>query len=120
MPDPVSAPEIVQSLASLSTATLGEVQGGIVDAPLRSLTIPCRLCGPALPVSIPSDDNLSVHHAIAKALPGSVLVVHCENGPTHGFWGEIAAIAAMERLLIRAGISFPAGGSLLAVARRAT
>jgi 4-hydroxy-4-methyl-2-oxoglutarate aldolase len=93
---------ILDSLRHLSTATIGEAQGnkGIIDAILKPLALSSRLCGPAFPVSIPSGDNLSVHHGLEKAPRGSVLVVQCQNGPTHGFWGEIATIAAMERGII--------------------
>ena len=89
---------IREPLGRRSTATLSEVQGGlgIVDAPIRPLFVPCRTAGPAFPVSLPVGDNLSVHHALARAPHGSVLVVSC--GDTgHGFWGEIMTVAALAR-----------------------
>lgn len=87
-----------ESLGRRSTATLGEVQGGlgIIDAPIRPLFVPCRTAGPAFPVSLPVGDNLSLHHALARAPQGSVLAVTC--GDTgHGFWGEITTVAALAR-----------------------
>ena len=87
-----------EELGRVSTATLGEVQNGrgIIDAPLRPLAVPCHVAGPAFPVTLPAGDNLSVHHAIARAAAGSVLVVSCGDD-RHGFWGEIATVAAMAR-----------------------
>ena len=87
-----------EPLGRQSTATLGEVQGGlgIIDAPIRPLFVPCRTAGPAFPVALPVGDNLSLHHALARAPHGSVLTVTC--GDTgHGFWGEIATVAALAR-----------------------
>ena len=89
---------IREPLGRRSTATLSEVQGGlgIVDAPIRPHFVPCRTAGPAFPVSLPVGDNLSLHHALARAPHGSVLAVSC--GDTgHGFWGEIATVAALAR-----------------------
>jgi 4-hydroxy-4-methyl-2-oxoglutarate aldolase len=81
-----------------ATASLSEVQGGrgIIDAPLRPLFVPCRTTGPAFPVALPVGDNLSLHHALASAPHGSVLAVACGD-ISHGFWGEIATVAALAR-----------------------
>ena len=84
-----------------STATLGEVRGGlgIVEAPIRPLFVPCQIAGPAFPVTLPVGDNLSLHHALARAPRGSVLTVTC--GDTgHGFWGEITTVAAQARGIV--------------------
>ena len=85
-------------LKRASTATLGEVQQGrgIIEGAIRPLAVPCHLAGLAFPVTLPAGDNLSVHHAIARAAAGSVLVVSCGDD-RHGFWGEIATVAAMAR-----------------------
>ena len=90
--------ELRQELTRASTATLSEVQRGrgIIEAPLRPLVVSCHVAGPVFPVMLPAGDNLSVHHALARAPAGSVLVVSCEDD-RHGFWGEIATVAAMAR-----------------------
>lgn len=89
---------VAEQLGRQSTATLGEIQrgAGIIDAPIRPLFVPCRTAGPAFPIALPVGDNLSLHHALARAPHGSVLVVAC--GDTgHGFWGEIATVAGLAR-----------------------
>ena len=64
-------------------------------------------------VFLPTGDNLAVHHALARARPGDVLVVHCEGGVAHGFWGEITTTAARARGvaglhgLHKAGLRYP-------------
>src|SRR4051794_1631614 len=93
---------ITEELGRQATATLGEVQSGadIIDAPIRPLFTPCRAAGPAFTASLPLGQNLSVHHALAHAPRGSVLVVSCAGDCRHGFWGEIATVAAIARGIV--------------------
>jgi 4-hydroxy-4-methyl-2-oxoglutarate aldolase len=56
-----------------------------------------RICGPALTVSSPPIDNLTIHKAIYVAIPGDVLVVMVGGIYEAGYWGEIMTAAAKER-----------------------
>ncbi len=91
-----------ERLGHQSTATLGEVRKGIgiVHAAIRPVFVPCRAAGPAFPVDLPVGDNLSVHHALARAPRGSMLVVACNGATGHGFWGEITTTAALTRGIV--------------------
>lgn len=91
-----------EQLGLQSTATLGEVRkgSGIVQATIRPVFVPCRAAGPAFPVDLPVGDNLSIHHALARAPRGSILVVACNGATGHGFWGEITTTAALARGIV--------------------
>lgn len=58
-----------------------------------------ELAGPALPVRCPPGDNLVLHHALAGAAPGDVLVVDVGSGRGFGYWGDILSSAAQRRRL---------------------
>jgi 4-hydroxy-4-methyl-2-oxoglutarate aldolase len=112
--DPVSDPTVpdtvVAAASRLSSATLHEAAGrrGALPCTLKPLTREMRLCGRALPVRCPAGDNLWLHHALAAATPGDVLVVDTGAGVEFGYWGEIMATAAMVRgvagLIITGGV----------------
>lgn len=55
-----------------------------------------RAVGPAFTVQGIGGDNLALHRAVATAPAGSVLVVDLQ-GAAHGHWGEILAVAAIQR-----------------------
>jgi 4-hydroxy-4-methyl-2-oxoglutarate aldolase len=61
-----------------------------------------------LPVLSPVGDNLQLHHAVYVAEPGDVLVVDTCDTDEFGYWGEILAIAALQRgiagLVISGGV----------------
>ena len=42
-------------------------------------------------------DNLEIHHAVAAATAGEVLVAVVDGEPEHGWWGEVLTVAAMAR-----------------------
>src|SRR5207244_9753739 len=44
-----------------------------------------------------SGDNLVIHHALAGAGPGHILVVDLGGGTEAGHWGELMSIAAKAR-----------------------
>ena len=48
-------------------------------------------------VSCPARDNLMLHHAVAIATPGSVLVANAERYQYAGAWGEVLSVAAQAR-----------------------
>ena len=85
-------------MADPSVAALAEVAGAecVCDAGLRASWSGARLLGPAFPVAGVGGDNLVLHHAVAAAAPGDVLVVDAQGAPA-GHWGEILAVAAHTR-----------------------
>ena len=83
----------------LTPATLHEVFGrkGALPAALKPIAPAMRMAGWAFPVRCPAGDNLWIHHALAAAAPGDVLVVDVGPGTDYGYWGEIMATAALAR-----------------------
>lgn len=81
-----------------ATATLLEASGQRIDLDpsLRTLWPGARLVGPAFTVQGAAGDNLALHHAVAAAPAGSVLVADVGGGQ-HGHWGEVLAVAAQAR-----------------------
>lgn len=92
-----------------STATLSEASGLAValSPEVRAVWPGARLCGPAFTVQGAGGDNLALHHAVAQAPAGSVLVAD-HGGAGYGHWGEILTVAAQHRglrgLLIDGGV----------------
>ena len=86
-------------LIGLGTATIGEAwpAARLVDAPLRPLAPGMALAGAALPVRCRPGDNLALHHAIARAKAGDVLVVDYGASIDSGPFGEIMALACQMR-----------------------
>lgn len=93
------APEERHHLASFGAATLFEADRRVrAMAPeIAALYRPILLCGPAFTVSAVPGDNLAVHHALAEAPGGSVLVVSTGGELRKGFWGEVMTEAALAR-----------------------
>jgi len=91
-----TAPELES--AALPTATLHEASGrdGALPAAIKPVGPSMRLCGPAVTVSSPAGDNLSIHEALYMAEPGDVLVVKTGD-KDYGYWGEIMTVAAQVR-----------------------
>lgn len=93
-----------------STATLHEAVGrrGALPSAIKPVHAAMRVAGPAFPVRCPPGDNLWIHHALAQAAAGDVLVVDCGPGDEFGYWGEIMATAAIARgiagLVITGGV----------------
>jgi 4-hydroxy-4-methyl-2-oxoglutarate aldolase len=56
-----------------------------------------HVCGPAITVSCPPRDNLMLHHAVALAAAGNVLVATAERYQLAGAWGEVLSVAAQAR-----------------------
>lgn len=86
-------------LAALGTATVAEAsaEARLVLARLRPISPGMRVAGPAHTVRFPAGDNLALHHAIAAASPGDVLVADCGGDIDSGPFGEIMALACMLR-----------------------
>ena len=91
--------DVLLRAAAQSAATLHEAAGriGALPAAIKPLSTSLTLCGPALPVRMPPGDNLWLHHALYAAAPGDVLVVETGGALEYGHWGEVMAVAAIER-----------------------
>lgn len=88
-----------RDLIGFGTATLGEAwpAARLIGAPLRPLAPGMALAGAALPVRCRPGDNLALHHAIARARAGDVLVVDYGASLDSGPFGEIMALACQLR-----------------------
>jgi 4-hydroxy-4-methyl-2-oxoglutarate aldolase len=90
---------LIQRLHGFDTATLYEAAGkkGMVDPAIRAAWPGARVCGVALTVECPPSDNLMLHHAVAAASPGVVIVGNIGGYLAAGAWGEILTVAAQSR-----------------------
>lgn len=86
-------------LKALGTATLHEAQGrtGALPSTIRPVWKGAFLAGPALTVKVKPGDNLAIHHAVAIAAPGDILLVESGGYPDSGVWGEVLTIAARHK-----------------------
>jgi len=93
------SPELIRQLAEFDAATLYEAAGqrGMVNPSIKPMWPGAKVCGPAVTVSCPPRDNLMLHHAVAAARPGSVLVATVEGYEYAGAWGEVLTVAAQAR-----------------------
>ena len=91
--------QVIRQLSEFDAATLYEAAGqqGMVDPAIRPMWPGARVCGVALTVRCPSKDNLMLHHAVALAEPGAVLVANAERYQYAGAWGEVLTVAAQAR-----------------------
>jgi 4-hydroxy-4-methyl-2-oxoglutarate aldolase len=87
------------SFAAFDPATVYEAAGqkGMVDPSIRPAWPGARLCGVVRTVSCPPGDNLMLHHAVATAAPGVILVATIDNHVQAGAWGEVLTTAALAR-----------------------
>jgi len=98
MSNPPPTPAQLDALKRLGTATVHEAQGqkGAVDPRIRALDPRFRLAGRALTVDIRPGDNLMLHYALSKAVPGDVLVVDAKGFLDAGPWGDVLTLAARQ------------------------
>ena len=95
--------ERFQVALRFGSATLHEAfeRQGDLPAAIRATAGRVPMCGPALTVSTRPGNNLLIHHAIAKAQPGDVLVVAMteltEGCYDFGYWGDILTTAAIQK-----------------------
>jgi len=68
--------DLVEAFSQQTAATVYEAAGkqGAMDRTIRSITPSMKLCGSAFTVRCHPADNLTLHAAIALALPGDVIV----------------------------------------------
>jgi 4-hydroxy-4-methyl-2-oxoglutarate aldolase len=90
---------IVERLQEFDPATLYEAAGhrGMVDPAIRAAWPGACICGVAATVECPPGDNLMLHHAVAAAGPGVVIVAATGGYLLAGAWGEILTVAAQAR-----------------------
>lgn len=88
-----------EQLKALGTSTLHEAQGrtGALPSTIRPVWKGAFLAGPALTVKVKPGDNLAIHHAVAIAAPGDILLVESGGYPDSGVWGEVLTIAARHK-----------------------
>jgi 4-hydroxy-4-methyl-2-oxoglutarate aldolase len=94
--------ELLERAASLGSATIHEAAGriGALPAGIRPVDPSSRVAGPARTVAGAPGDNLAIHHAIAVAASGDVLVVATgDDAAVWGYWGEIMSTGAASRRL---------------------
>lgn len=95
--------EQFQVALRFGSATLHEAfeRQGDLPASIRATAGRVPVCGPALTVSTRPGNNLLIHHAIAEAQVGDVLVVAMteltEDCHDFGYWGDILTTAAIEK-----------------------
>lgn len=94
--EPQVAPELLDRLRRIPPATIGHVlHFGFMDVGLRPTgRRNFIVCGPAQTVRAMAIDNSVVHHAIAMAQPGDVLVIDRNGDRKHACWGEMTSWAA--------------------------
>lgn len=106
---------VLERARRLGAATLHEAAGriGALPSSIKPVDPAMVLCGPAFTVHCPALSNLQIHHALYRAQPGDILVVHTSGGAEAGYWGDIlneAAIACeLGGLVIDAGVRDTAG-----------
>ena len=105
-----AAPESVDALAGLGTATIHEAIGrrGFVGPDLRPVQQGASIAGSAVTVSCHPGDNLMIHAAVECCQPGDILVVTNTAPSTHGMFGDLLAGSLMARgvrgLIMDAGV----------------
>ena len=89
----------VARFAEFDAATVFESAGrsGMVDPSIRPAWRGAKLCGTVLTVKTAPGDNLMLHHAVALANPGDVIVADIGGYLLAGAWGEILTVAAQMR-----------------------
>jgi 4-hydroxy-4-methyl-2-oxoglutarate aldolase len=94
-------PALVQRAGTYPSATLHEAMGrkGALPSAIKPVARGMRLCGPAFTVEARPLNNINIHRAIARAVPGDVLVVSVGGAYEGGYFGEIMAHGAATRRL---------------------
>ncbi len=90
---------VAERFVGFDPATLYEAAGhrGMVDPAIRPAWPGARLCGILSTVSCPPGDNLMLHHAVAAARPGIIIVATMDGYLQAGAWGEILTAAALAK-----------------------
>ncbi|MDF2682174.1 MAG: Dimethylmenaquinone methyltransferase [Brevibacillus sp.] len=91
--------EMIRLASRFSAATLLEAAGkkGALPSGIKPLSPFMKICGPAVTVSSPPQDNIMLHEAIIAAQSGDVLVVEVSSVYEAGYWGDIMTHAAIYK-----------------------
>ena len=97
-PPPTSA-EVIAALRQLAVANLSDSMHftRAMSGALRPLHKSGLLCGPALTVRVPPNDNLMVHKSVDMARPGEVIVVEAGGDLDVSVVGGIVTAYAASR-----------------------
>jgi 4-hydroxy-4-methyl-2-oxoglutarate aldolase len=95
----ITTESVVEQFVGFDPATLYEAAGhqGMVDPAIRPAWPGARICGVACTVECPPADNLMLHHAVAAAKPGIIIVAKLGGYLLTGAWGEILTVAAQAK-----------------------
>jgi 4-hydroxy-4-methyl-2-oxoglutarate aldolase len=95
----INTESVVEQFTGFDPATLYEAAGhqGMVDPAIRPAWAGARICGIACTVECPPADNLMLHHAVAAAEPGIIIVANLGGYLLKGAWGEVLTVAAQAR-----------------------
>jgi 4-hydroxy-4-methyl-2-oxoglutarate aldolase len=93
--------EIIDKFKNIGTATVHEASGrkGYIDCSIKPSAKDVRICGPAFTVQCHPKDNLMLHKALERALPGDIIVASTGGYYEAGYWGGLMATSAMGRKL---------------------
>lgn len=99
---PVNHPltkEFVEQFRPVSTPIANDCYGrrNIMDAAIKPVNKGLRICGRAVTVLMPPDENLMLHAALHAAEPGDIIVASTSNDHFSGVWGELMSRAAISR-----------------------
>jgi 4-hydroxy-4-methyl-2-oxoglutarate aldolase len=94
MPSDDAAKVAVELTSALAASADPEVR---VVTGLSPVARTARLMAPAYTVKGRTGDNLALHHALASAPAGSVIVAELEGSVSAGHWGELMTQAAQVR-----------------------
>jgi 4-hydroxy-4-methyl-2-oxoglutarate aldolase len=88
--------QLCAELARLGAAMVYEAAGrqGVVDAEFHQLIPGSRACGPARTVRCGQGDNLMVHAAMSRLVPGEVLVLAMDEPAPVALIGDLLATQA--------------------------
>jgi len=89
-----------KDLIGLGAATLGESGATALSSRIRPMWKGAVFAGPAMTAACAAGDNLALHAAVAKAVPGTVLAVSFAGDSVRGNWGEVLTTGAAAKGII--------------------
>jgi 4-hydroxy-4-methyl-2-oxoglutarate aldolase len=93
--------DLMDRFRGIGTATVHEASGkkGYVDCAIKPIAKGVRICGPAFTVQCRPGDNLMLHKALERALPGDIVVASVGGYYEAGYWGGLMATSASAKKL---------------------